>query len=239
MANTRQGDGGNRTQQAISTPRTQEPQRALSPRSTAIAPPIRFRSPLTTMRRMFDDLDLLPFSGSLGSPFGSSPFSMMRRMFNDMERMMETTFDVSEQQDQGVMGLAWVPRIEVSQREDKLVISADLPGIRPEQVRIYAQDNSLVIEGEREDVREGQQGDVWQSERSYGRFQRVVALPEGANSNAAEARFDNGVLEITLPVPAESRGRQIQIQTTAATPQGQKVPLQSSQAQATPPAERH
>jgi HSP20 family protein len=240
MANQRQGDGGARTQQGQGQPgqqgqqgqqgmttRGQDQERGMARRSSAIGRPIaRTRSPLSLMRRMMDDLDVMPFSGIGGM---SSPFAMMRRMFNDMERMMESSMDISgDQGEQSMMGIMWAPRIDVLRRDNNLVVHADLPGIRPDQVRIFAQDNSLVIEGEREDVREDQSGDVWQSERVYGRFQRVVPLPEGVDSNAAQARFENGVLEISLPMSAESRGRQIEIQSGGQQgQQGQKGQMQS------------
>lgn len=69
-----------------------------------------------------------------------------------------------------------------------------------------------MIEGERRDVREDETGDVWRSERFYGRFRRVVPLPEGTDVGSAVARYDNGVLEVTLQLPESSRGRRIPIQ---------------------------
>ncbi|MDB4962821.1 MAG: heat shock protein Hsp20 [Myxococcales bacterium] len=193
------------------------------------------QSPVALMRRMFDELDMSPIA---------SPFSMMRRMFNDMERMLESSDMTGEQSDLGEMGLDWVPRIDVRRRDDQLTIHADLPGISPEQVRIYAQDDSIVLEGEREEVREARNEDRWQSERVYGRFRRVIPLVDGAQVEQAQARFENGVLEVMVPISESGRrGRRIEIQGAGGgKQQGQNVqnkPLESGQGQQQRPTERH
>jgi HSP20 family protein len=188
------------------------------------------------MRRMLDEFDVSPF-GAGG--FGTSPFSMMRRMFNDMERMFEN-LDIPDV-DQGMSALEWAPQIDVMRQGNDLVVRADLPGINQDQIQVYAQDNAIVIEGERNDVREDNRGDVWRSERFYGHFRRVVPVPEGSNPENAVARYDNGVLEVTLPLPESSRGRRIQIQSSSqgerqGQGQLQNAPSQSGQSQK---SERH
>lgn len=175
-------------------------------------------SPVSTMRRMFDEFD--------SAFFGWSPSSMMRRMLDDMERVFETDF--FGEVEVPASEYAWAPRVDVRRRDDKLVVTVDLPGVSSDQIDISAQDSSLVIEGER--AVPGEAGDVWQSERSYGRFRRVVSLPEGIDADQANARFDNGVLEITLPIPSSQIGRRVQISTGQAA---QAQPA-GTQAQAKP-----
>lgn len=164
----------------------------------------------------------LSSSLALSPVFSSSPFNMVRRVFDDMERMMESMFaDFDETLPETTMSYTFIPRIDVTRRDDKIVVRADLPGLSPEDIEIHASEDGLVIEGERRDEVERQQGDVWQSERSYGRFYRLIPMPEGADLESAQARFDNGVLEVTVKAP-EGRGghRRIEIQTHN-TPQGQ------------------
>ena len=165
-----------------------------------------------------------------GYGVSSSPFSLMRRMAEDMDRLFED-FGF------GLPGIAlspalpssatprrggstnsfartgWMPPIETFRRGDKLVVRADLPGLRKEDVSVEIDDGILTISGERseEDVddREG----YYHSERSYGQFQRSLALPEGITGESCDATFKDGVLEVTVPVPkeAERSARKIQI----------------------------
>jgi HSP20 family protein len=186
-------------------------------------------SPISTIRRMLDGLDAGMFGWSPGSA------SMMRRMFDDMERMFETDF--FEEVERPAREYVWAPRVEVRQRDDKLVICVDLPGVSQDQIAISAQDTSLVIEGER--AMPAETGDLWQSERAYGRFRRSVSLPEGVDVDQVSARFENGVLEITLPLPASQTSRRIQIGSggQATQPQAEGAQAAGTQAQGGPQAQ--
>lgn len=108
----------------------------------------------------------------------------------------------------------WYPQIEVSARGGNLVVCADLPGIRKEDVHLEIHDDYLVLEGERRQESEENQGGVYRSERSYGRFYRTIPLPDGTNAEQAKANFKDGVLEVTIPLPTQEQrqGRRIEIQ---------------------------
>lgn len=173
-------------------------------------------SPVSSIRRLLDELDV--------GMFGWRPSSIMRRMLDDMERLFDDFFE-----EVGPRGREeWMPRMEVRRGEDQLVIRVDLPGVPNDQVSLSAQDDMLVIEGER--VREGQERELWQSERSYGRFRRIIALPEGVDLDQVNARFDNGVLEISIPVPRSQVARRIPI--------GTGEPGEPAPAQAAPPEQQ-
>jgi HSP20 family protein len=143
--------------------------------------------------------------------FRLNPFSLMRRMTEEMDRVFGD--GGSEQQ---VSGALWAPAIEVSQQQNNYVVRAELPGLKPEDVRIDVENDALVLQGERKFEREEERGGVHRTEIRYGRFNRTIPLPEGANAEQARAKFDNGVLEITIPVPEQKAQRkQIQIQAGA------------------------
>jgi HSP20 family protein len=159
----------------------------------------------------------LPFAGT----FAQSPFSLMRRMMEDFDRMFEEFGfgrglggSLPAAGERGGLPMDWSPAVEMFERDGQLVIRADLPGLSPDDVRLeITDDGSLVIEGERRSEMEAEEeGGVYRSERTYGRFSRVIALPEGVDADRAQARFDNGVLEISLPLPQQSQRRRIQIQ---------------------------
>jgi HSP20 family protein len=152
--------------------------------------------------------------GRSGSSLGLSPFSLMRRMMEDMDRMFEDFGGGRGAQpregvfQRGGFPAVWAPAVDVVERDGQLVVRADLPGLKPDDVRIEVADGALTIEGERRSEMEAEEeGGVYRSERVYGRFSRTIPLPDGADIEHAQARFDEGVLEITVPLPQNGRRR--------------------------------
>ncbi len=156
-----------------------------------------------------------PVFGALGL----SPFSLLRRMLEDMDRMFEGFGNVRGAGG-GTTGLergaslaqVWSPAIDIVERDGRLVVRADLPGMSADDVRIEIRDDALVLEGERRSEIEVEEEGVYRSERVYGRFSRVIPLPDGADLDKASARFENGVLEIEVPLREDARRRRIEIQ---------------------------
>jgi HSP20 family protein len=146
-----------------------------------------------------------PFSFSLmpSDFFGTDPFSLMRRMHEEMDRSFSRFFGGQS----GAEGRTWTPAIEVAERDGQLQIHADLPGLKPEDVKIEVKDNALVIQGERKYEHEENKGGMYRSERRYGQFYREIPLPEGTNPEQAKAQFNNGVLEVRIPVPEKKNNR--------------------------------
>jgi HSP20 family protein len=105
----------------------------------------------------------------------------------------------------------WAPQIEVFQRDNELVVRADLPGMTRDDVAVEVTEEAVTIQGERRHESEEEREGFYRSERIYGSFYRVIPLPEGAISEQAKANFRDGVLEITMPAPPKSKGRRIEI----------------------------
>ncbi len=169
---------------------------------------------------------------------GLSPFSLVRRMMEDMDLMLDEfgtgrTFGTTRWSDvgRGVSAVVWAPAIEMFERDGQLVVRADLPGMSPDDVRIEVIDDTLTIEGERPSEVEVEDEDFYRSERTYGRFSRVIALPDGVDAENPQARFENGVLEVTIPLAEEaSRGRRVEIQgSSGASAGGQQQQQQPGQ----------
>jgi HSP20 family protein len=161
--------------------------------------------------------------GLSAGDFFSNPFAAMRRMHDEMDRMMADVF--GGRAGAGSMGGlgGWSPAVEVSEKENELHVCAELPGLKPEEVKVEVTDEALVIEGERKQEHEANQGGRWHSERSYGRFYRAIPLPEGAHGEKARADFKNGELHITVPVErAQSKRRQIPIGGTSSATETKK-----------------
>jgi len=143
----------------------------------------------------------------------TSPFSFMRRLGEGMEQLF-ADFGVGGLMPRGFNELAaWTPQIEVFERDKQLVIRADLPGLKKDDVQIELRDDSVIIQGERQEERKEEREGFYSTERMYGRFYREIPLPEGADTDEATATFRDGVLEIAIPhEEGETRGRQLEIQ---------------------------
>jgi HSP20 family protein len=106
-----------------------------------------------------------------------------------------------------------VPHIEVQRRGNDLVVRADLPGLRVEDINVTADQGVLTISGERRQENREEREGLLRSEISYGSFYRTIPLPEGADENRIAATFRNGVLEIRVPITETEPGRRIQVQS--------------------------
>ncbi|HEX7940711.1 MAG TPA: Hsp20/alpha crystallin family protein [Gemmatimonadaceae bacterium] len=132
------------------------------------------------------------------------PFSLMRRLFDDMEQLWGGAGREPLEQ-----ALApFVPAVDVDRRGDRIIVRVDLPGMAADDVTVTITDNALIVEGERRV--EARERGVY--ERAYGSFRRAIPLPENTEAESAEARFENGVLEISVRAPERrERGRNVQI----------------------------
>jgi HSP20 family protein len=141
------------------------------------------------------------FALSPSAVLSMSPFELMRRFTDELDRAF------------GGLGIArgfgageikmWTPSVEVFQQDNNLVMR----GMNPDDVRIEITDNGVIIEGERRCEHEERLEGGYRSEIEYGRFHRLIPLPEGANVDQAQARLNNGVLEVMIPMAEERRQR--------------------------------
>ena len=123
---------------------------------------------------------------------------------NEVTRLFNTLFDEGRAQ-------RWVPAMDLVESEDHFLLKADLPGLAEEDVNIEIRDNALTITGERKSEHEERERGWYRLERSFGQFSRSLTLPEGVDSDAVEAHFDRGVLEVRIPKPEQRKPRRIAI----------------------------
>jgi HSP20 family protein len=148
-------------------------------------------------------LSLWPSDFFSANPFSPNPFSMMRRFHDDMDRTFARVF---RGEAEGGLGV-WSPAIEVAEQNGQLKVRADLPGLKPEDVKVEVTDDAVIIQGERKNEHEETKGGVYRCERSYGHFHREIPVPEGAKSDQAKAQFKDGVLEVSIPIPEQAGKR--------------------------------
>jgi HSP20 family protein len=129
---------------------------------------------------------------------------------NEVNRLFNSFFDTPTPTHR-VAARRWVPAIDVVETETDFVLKADLPGLSEDDVAIELDDNVLTISGERSSGREERKAGYYRVERSSGSFRRALALPEGVDPESVRATFDKGVLEVTVPKPAQRVPRKVQI----------------------------
>ena len=166
-----------------------------------------------------------------GAALSFSPFELMRRFTDEMDRVFED-FGLARGPESGAGEIEmWAPSVEVFERDNNLVVRAELPGMEPDDVRIQLTDDGLVIEGDRTREHEEKRRGVYRSEIVYGHFHRLIPLPEGVNVDQAQARINNGVLEIMIPM-AEARRQPRNIPISGQTEAGAAQAAQTAGQQA-------
>jgi len=139
------------------------------------------------------------------------PFRNVSPLREAMNRLFEESFVPSPRAwrwstESGLPVLA-----DMVESDENIVISADLPGLKPEDVDISITDSTLTIKGEYKTEEEGERGDVHFKERRYGAFRRSFTLPTTVDTDATEAEFEDGVLTVTLPKTEETKPKQIEV----------------------------
>ena len=157
-------------------------------KQTALAIGARVRDPFTLLRQMASDFD-----GMFGPSWPSFRTGGMTGAFN------------------------WAPEIDVFQKDNRLVTKVDLPGMKKEDVTVEVVDGCLAISGERKREAEEKRDEFYRSEREYGSFYRAVALPQGAELDDVKATFADGVLEVSIGLPAapDANARKVEIHEPA------------------------
>ncbi|MFN2386765.1 MAG: Hsp20/alpha crystallin family protein [Thermoanaerobaculia bacterium] len=114
------------------------------------------------------------------------------------------------QRDEALTG-GWVPPVDIAEDDERITLTAELPGFQEDQVEIQVEHGMLTLKGQREFQRNGGERNDHRVERSYGRFVRTFSLPSAVDGNSATARLENGLLTVELPKRQDARPRQIRI----------------------------
>lgn len=105
----------------------------------------------------------------------------------------------------------WFPDVDVFERNGKLVVRADLPGIKRDDINVAVDGDILTISGHREGKEEVKEADYYRSERQTGAFTRALRLPEGFKADQIEATYHEGVLEVAVPKSAAPAPQPIEV----------------------------
>ena len=106
---------------------------------------------------------------------------------------------------------SWIPPVDILEENDRIVLTAELPGFQPQQVEVQMEGGVLTLKGERKFEEENEGRNYHRVERSYGQFVRSFTLPNNVDRDSIKASFADGLLHIELPKREEAKPRQIKI----------------------------
>jgi HSP20 family protein len=138
------------------------------------------------------------------------PIRELDSLQGDMNRLFDRFFEGGRTAN-GSTARRWIPAMDLVETEDHLVLRGDLPGMTEDDVDIEIKDNVLTVSGERKSESEDKSEGYHRVERSFGSFSRSLTLPQGIDPERVEAKFENGVLEVQIPKPAEAKPTRVQI----------------------------
>ncbi len=135
------------------------------------------------------------------------PFTELLDLRNEMDRLLGDTFRAFEGED----AFGWKPAVDIEENENEFVVSAELPGINKDDIKISITDNNLNISGEISEKKDVQEKNYHLKERIRGKFQRSITLPTTVDASKAEANYEEGILSIRLPKAEEAKPKEIEI----------------------------
>lgn len=108
---------------------------------------------------------------------------------------------------------SWTPSVDVLRKDGTVVLRADLPGIKPDEVKVTVEDDVLTVSGEHAEESKEEKESYMRRERRYGSFSRSMSLPAGVKAGDIESAVEDGVLEVTIPLPEAEQRKPVEIET--------------------------
>jgi HSP20 family protein len=139
------------------------------------------------------------------------PFTELRSIQNEFNRVFGAALPRVLGNEDGVLSGNWVPGVDISEDENAIMLEADLPGLKAEDIKLSIENYRLTLSGERKFENETKRDNYHRVERNYGSFTRTFTLPSTVNVDEVKADFTDGVLRVTLPKREEVKARQINV----------------------------
>ena len=136
------------------------------------------------------------------------PFRDMLSLRADMDRLLGSLFGGGHEDREGL----WAPIVDIEEDNDSIIVKAEIPGMKKEDIKVSVQSNLLTITGERKHESETKNKTFHRVERSYGRFSRMITLPTDVDSDRVKANYKDGILSITLPKPEAVKPKHIEVE---------------------------
>ncbi len=136
-------------------------------------------------------------------PFGRD----FARMANRLNRAFDPRFEDTDRESLGI----WNPPVDIFEEKDELVLKAELPGMKKEDIEVRIENNVLTLQGERKRESETKEDGYYRSERAYGTFSRSFSLPTSLDTSKIGAEYKDGILTVSLPKAEEAKPKQIDV----------------------------
>jgi HSP20 family protein len=148
---------------------------------------------------------LAPFK-ALRNLLAPEPVYALQQRFN---RLFEDTFLPLGEESMSMA--AWSPSCDIYETKTEIVVKAEIPGVKKEDVKLSIQDNMLTLSGERKFEEKTKKEDYVRVERGYGSFTRSFTLPPSVDAKNISAEFKDGLLEVKLPKSVEAKPKEVEI----------------------------
>jgi len=135
------------------------------------------------------------------------PLRDMVSLRDDFDRLFESFFGTNLIEKEGF----WSPILDIEENNGNIVVKAELPGMKKEDIKVTVKDNMLSVSGERKQEKETKDKMYHRIERCYGKFNRTVMLPSEVDADKVKAAYKDGILNITLPKPESAKPKQIEV----------------------------
>ena len=138
-----------------------------------------------------------------------SPVEQLSTLREEINRLFDSPFgDLTRRME---LFSGWAPALDLYEDKDNLIVKAELPGMKREEIDISVHDGTLTISGERKYEEKNADLEPYRSERFFGRFHRTLALPKPVQSDKAKATYKDGILTVVLPKTEEAKPKQIEV----------------------------
>ena len=139
------------------------------------------------------------------------PFRNVAALQDRINRIFDESFSRTADVDDDISLSAWKPSVDIYETDEAIILKAELPGIKKEDVSVEIKDNVLTLRGERIEDKEIKEGNYFRKERCFGTFSRAFNLQHRVQPDKIKAKFKDGILEIEIPKPEEEKPKQITV----------------------------
>ena len=140
----------------------------------------------------------------------NNPWTALPTLQNRVNRLFDDMFpEIGQGDDMGLM--EWRPMVDTYEKDDAIVVNAELPGVNKEDISVDVKNNILTISGERKHEEDVNEDNYFRKERFYGKFQRSFTLPDNVDSEKVDAVYKDGVLEVKIPKTEQGTTKKIEI----------------------------
>jgi len=139
------------------------------------------------------------------------PFRDVAVLQDRINRIFDESFTRTADMDDDISMSAWKPTVDIYETDEAIILKAELPGIRKEDVSVEVKDNTLTLRGERAEDKDIKEESYFRKERCFGTFSRTFNLQHRVQPDKIKAKFKDGILEIEIPKPEEEKPKQVKV----------------------------